>query len=149
VQTVRALTAFVRGRAAIASIHAVPAQRVARMAETRRLARQLERERMTWTAPLAAILTAAVANARGDRQGATCGLRRAANLAQAADMSLYAAAARYQLGLVLGGDEGRELVAQGEAAMTSQDIRAPARFAAMLVPGPWGNRDNTREEFRP
>jgi tetratricopeptide (TPR) repeat protein len=138
VQTVRALTAFVRGRAAIASIHAVPARRVARIAEARRLARQLERERMTWTAPLAAILTATVANARGDRQGAICALRTAAHLAQVADMSLYAAAALYQLGLALGGDEGRKLVERGEASMTSQDIRAPGRFAAMIVPGPWG-----------
>jgi hypothetical protein len=79
-----------------------------------------------------------VANARQDREGATCALRRAAHLAQVADMSLYAAAALYQLGLALGGDEGRKLVEQGEAAMTAQDIRAPARFAAMIVPGPWG-----------
>jgi hypothetical protein len=138
IQYVRALTSFVRGRAAIASIHAVSAQRAARIGETRRLARRLERERMTWTAPLAAILNAAVANATGDRQGAARWLRRAADLAQGADMYLHAAAARYQLGLALGGDEGRELVARGGAAMTSQDIRAPARFAAMLVPGRWG-----------
>jgi tetratricopeptide (TPR) repeat protein len=167
VQTVRALTAFVRGRAAIASIREVPAHRAARIAEARRLARQLDRERMTWTAPLATMLTATVANATGDHQGAISGLRRAAHLAHAADMSLYAAAALYQLGVALGGDEGKALVQKGEAAMTAQDIRAPARFAAMLLPGPWGeacrqpeptvrppdavsisggNRDNIREE---
>jgi hypothetical protein len=138
-QYLRAMTAFVRGRAAIASVHTLPERGSARLAEARRLARRLERERMTWTAPLAAILTAGIANAEGDRARERTSLRAAIELAQAADMSLYAAAARHQLGLALGGEEGAEILAKAEDAMRAQEIVAPARFAAMLVPGRWGS----------
>ncbi len=137
VQFLRGLTAFTRGRAAIASIDAAPEKRAQRVAEARRAARELERERMTWTAPLAAIVTATAANACADRALAARSLRSAVELAQAADMSLYAAAAQYQLGLLLGGDEGNALVQQADDAMTSEDVRAPARFASMFVPGRW------------
>jgi hypothetical protein len=107
------------------------------LAEARQLAKRLERERMPWTAPLAAILTAASANAGGDHARAKASLEAAVDLARAADMALYAAAARYQLGSLLGGDRGAELVTQAEEVMQAQDIRAPARFASMLVPGRW------------
>jgi hypothetical protein len=100
------------------------------------LARDLERERMTWTAPLAAILKAAVAKAEGERPAARALLKEATQHAQTANMALFAAAARYQLGLAIGG-EGTKLVEDADAAMRSEDIRAPARFATMLVPGRW------------
>src|SRR5258708_28585568 len=63
-QYMRAMTAFVRGRAAIASgssVGAAPERRSRRLAEARRLARRLEREGVAWIAPLAAILTASIA----------------------------------------------------------------------------------------
>jgi serine/threonine protein kinase len=138
VQFIRGLTAFARGRAAVASVETTPARRRVRLAEARRITHQLERERMTWTAPLAAIVAAAEANARGDTAFAIESLRLAAERAQAADMSLYAAAARYQLGALVGGDQGRTLRQRAEALMHSQEIRVPARFAGMLVPGRWG-----------
>jgi serine/threonine protein kinase len=137
VQHMRAQTAFVRGRAAIASLEAEPAMRAARLAEIRRLARQLEGERMAWTAPFAAILTAGAANAEGDRAGAAASLRSAITLADAASMSGYATAARYQLGLLIGGDEGDEMVRRAEQALVAQNVRVPARFASTLVPGTW------------
>jgi eukaryotic-like serine/threonine-protein kinase len=137
VQFIRGLTAFARGRAAVASVEASPGKGRARLAEARRVARQLERENMTWTAPLAAIVTAAEANARKDTAAAIGSLRSAIERAQAADMSLYAAAARHQLGIRLGGVEGRALTQHAEDSMQSQEIRAPARFAGMLVPGRW------------
>jgi len=92
---------------------------------------------MVWTAPLAAILTAGVAKVEGDRASAAASLRAAVELAHAADMSLYATAARHELGLVLGGQEGAEIVARAQDDMKAQEIVAPARFAAMLVPGRW------------
>ena len=100
----RVQTAFLRGRCAIASLEAEPALRASRLAETRRLARQLESEGMGWSAPFAAILKAGVANAEGDRAGAVAALRSAIDLAVAADMTGYANAARHQLGSLLGGD---------------------------------------------
>jgi hypothetical protein len=137
VQFIRALTAFARGRAAIATIESAPAQRAARLAEARRIARELEGERMTWTAPLAAMVAGAAANAQGARALATDSLRMAIERAQAADMSLYAAAARYQLGRLLRDDEGRELLRRAHDEMTAQEVRVPERFATMLLPGRW------------
>ena len=137
VQHMRVQTAFLRGRSAIASIEAEPGLRARRLDEARRLARELEAEQMGWSAPFAAILRASAANAEGDRPGAIAALRSAIDRAVAADMMGYAAAARYQLGSLLGGEEGAALVARGEEALRAQDVRVPARFAATLVPGRW------------
>jgi hypothetical protein len=137
VQFMRILTRFARGRAAVLSIRATPQRRAARLAEARKLARQLRQERMAWTEPLAAIVTASVKNIEGDRAGTATALREAASFAGAADMALYAAGARHQLGLLLGKGEGADLVREAEERMRDQGIRDPARFASMLVPGVW------------
>jgi hypothetical protein len=138
VQFVRANTLYLRGIAAAASVEkAPPTQRDERIAEIARLSQQLEREQMPWTAPLASILAAAAANARGVRAEAVASLRAAAERAEIADMTLYAAAARYQLGRAQGGEEGARLVEEAAAAMNAQGVRVPERFAAMLVPGGW------------
>ena len=139
VQHMRAQTAFLRGRCAIASIEAEPALRDARLAETTVLADRLDKERMGWTAPFAAILRAAIANAKGDRSGAIVSLKEAIDLAKTAQMAGYETAARHQLGLLVGGDEGARMVASAEDAMKAEGIRVPARFAATLVPGRWGS----------
>jgi serine/threonine protein kinase len=138
IQHMRVQTMFLRGRCAIASLEEEPGLRDQRLAETRRLARRLQREGMAWTAPFAAILRAAAANAEGDRSAAIAELRAAIDLARAADMFGYATSASYQLGLLLGGNEGVQLAAEAERAMAAQGIRVPARFAATLVPGRWG-----------
>jgi serine/threonine protein kinase len=138
VQYVRALTLNVQGRAAIASLEGLgPGPRRSRLAELRRLQRRLERERMPWTHALATILEAGWANAKGNRDAATAALRSAIERAGACDMALHAAAARHQLGVLLGGDEGAKHIREAEDAMTACGVRAPARFAAVLVPGRW------------
>jgi tetratricopeptide (TPR) repeat protein len=140
-QYIRGLTAFARGRAAVLSIETAPEKRAVRLAEARRIAFALRRERMTWTAPLAAMVSASVKNAEGDREAAVSALRESVALAETADMSLHAAAARHQLGRLLGGEQGAKLVADAEDAMHAQDIRAPARFASMFIPGRWADKD--------
>ena len=138
-QFVREMTRYTRGCAAVASALDAPATlRRARLAEARTAARRLERQHMTWTAPLASLLLACAANAEGDTAAATIALRAAIEGAEAADMTLHAAAARYQLGCLLVGDEGAELRRQGEAAMAEEGVRAPARMASMILPGRWG-----------
>ena len=138
VQFMRALTLFARGRAAVASIAKAPRAGKARLVEARKLADELHREQMPWIAPLAAIVQASVENASGDRAAAIATLRRAAALAEEADMSLYVAAVRHQLGLAVAGEDGAKLVTRASATMSAQEIRSPERFAAMLVPGRWG-----------
>jgi hypothetical protein len=137
VQHVRGQTTFLRARCAIASIDDDPAHRAERLAETQNLARALDNERMAWTAPFVAIVRAGAANASGHPSAAIAALRSAIDLAQAADMEMYAACARYQLGRLLGGTEGEGLVQQAEESMAAQDIRRPERFASILVPGSW------------
>jgi eukaryotic-like serine/threonine-protein kinase len=135
---VRAMTAYAHGRAAIASMDGLPARlRRSRLAEVRRLQRRLERERMPWTDCLATILGSGWACATGQREIAAAGLRLAIDRAEATGMALHAAAARHQLGLLLGGEEGARHVHEAEDGLMACGVRNPARFAAMLVPGPW------------
>jgi hypothetical protein len=94
---------------------------------------------MPWTEPLAAILRAGCACAAGDRAGAAAALAKASDTAQAADMPVHAAAARHQLGVLLGVEEDASPVREADETMTAHGVRAPAKFAAMLVPL-WGGR---------
>jgi serine/threonine protein kinase len=138
VQYVRVLTAFAQARAAIASLdHLPPRARGRRLAEVHKLQRRLERERTPWTAGLAAIVRAGWLCESGDRAGAEAALRSAIERAEAAEMPIFAASARHRLGLLRGGDEGAALVNEAEDAMEGRGVQAPARFAAMLVPGRW------------
>ena len=137
VQHLRASTNFLRGRCAVAALARDPSKRRARLSEIHRLVARLEAERMPWITPLADLLSAAAANATGDRQGAVTRLRAAMAHADAADMSLLATTARYRLGAILGGDEGRQLAQEAEEVMMGQGIRAPWRFAAVILPGRW------------
>jgi serine/threonine protein kinase len=135
---VRAMTAYAHGRAGIASMDGMPARlHRNRLAEVRRLQRRLERERMAWTDCLATILRAGWACASGQREAAAAALRSAIDRAEATQMPLHAAAARYQLGVLLGGEVGEPHVREAVHALAERGVRAPARFAAMLVPGPW------------
>jgi hypothetical protein len=137
VQFIRSITLYARGRCAVASVDARPGRRRARLAEARRMARRLERERMTWTAPLAALVKAAIQNAEGDRAGAVLALRAAIQHAEAANMSMHATAARHRLGELLGGEDGRLLATTAVEAMVQQGIRNPERWLAIYLPGSW------------
>ena len=56
-------------------------------------------------------------------------------------MPLYAAVARRRLGALLGGDAGRDLVAQADSWMAGQGIVNPSRMTALFAPGfPVGSR---------
>jgi hypothetical protein len=134
-QFVREMTRYVGGCAAVAAALVAPADtRRMRLAEARRAAARLEREGMAWTAPLASLLLAATADAEGDAATATTALRVAIERAEVANMALHAAAARHQLGCMLGGDEGVEMRRQGETAMAAEGVRAPMRMAGVFVP---------------
>jgi tetratricopeptide (TPR) repeat protein len=135
-QYVRADARFARARAAVASSEQTE-KRSERLAEADRLARSLASERMFWTDLLATIIRAGIASTKGNRQDGVRLLRLAIEQARRAEMAIHEAAIRHQLGCLIGGDEGNELVAHAHDAMTTEGIRAPARIAAMLVPGLW------------
>ncbi len=106
VQLVRIFTVYAVGRAAIASLDAAGPLRSERIAEANQRAIALRAEQMPWADVYAAILTACVKNAEGDREATLLALREAIALAEATEMMLHGAAARHQLGLLLGGPEG-------------------------------------------
>jgi hypothetical protein len=139
-QHVRICTLFTRGRCAVgsaASADASPQLRRQRLAEARRVVRRLEREVHVCAGMFAALVSAGVSNAEGDRPAAIASLRTAINRADQTSMAMHSAAARYQLGRLLDDEEGRALKQQGEDAMKAQDVRKPERFAGMLLPGRW------------
>jgi hypothetical protein len=138
VQVIRVLTWYLRGRCAVASCEELPAERRAeRLKEAKRLARRLAAEKMDWASTLSALLSACAANASGDRGTAVTTLRALLGPAEQAGLFLHAGAARYQLGLLVGGEAGRALVRQADEDMASRGVRAPARMAGRLVPGRW------------
>jgi hypothetical protein len=136
-QLVRAFTVFVAGRAAIASMDAAGAPRSDRLAEANLRAAALRGEQMPWADTCAAMLTACIKNAEGQRDEALVALREAIAHADATDMMLHAATARHRLGLLLGGAEGERELHQAEETMRAQGVRVPAKFASMYVPGRW------------
>jgi len=98
-------------------------------------AAKIERERMPWGDGLALLVRAGVAARRGYLDGAIRLLSTAEAALEAANMRLYAAAARRHRGELTGGSQDRTLVAEADALMSCQHIRNPARMAAMLAPG--------------
>ena len=100
-------------------------------------ARRIEREHVHWGDPLAALVRAAAAATRREMETAVRSAAAAEKGFDAADMALHAAVARRRRGELVGGDEGRALVAEADAWMAGQGIKNPARFAAMLAPGRW------------
>ncbi len=132
----RVMVAFIHGRAAIASLPGLPPKRRRmRLREARRLMRVVGDRQLLWTAPLVSILEAGVAQAMSRPDQVESALRAAAAGADAAHMALHAAAARHELGMMIGGEKGSALVHAAEEAMTTRGVRVPARFAPMLVPG--------------
>jgi serine/threonine protein kinase len=104
-------------------------------------ARRIEKERVHWGDPLAALLRAGVASVRGERDEALEKLDLAETTFAAADMALYAAAARRCRGALVGGAEGRALEESSDAWMRGQKIQNPAAFTGMLAPGNWKTED--------
>jgi hypothetical protein len=125
-----------RARTAIALAQdASPGDRRRLLAMAERDARAIEKRKTHWGDALAVLLRAGVAAVeRADERAATL-LRSAASRLDDAAMGFHAAAARRALGKMLGGDEGRTMVAAAETAMASEGIASPARVTAMLLPG--------------
>ncbi|MCR4410980.1 MAG: protein kinase [Thermoguttaceae bacterium] len=132
-QLARVFIHFARARSALAAAaegyQAAPLLRAAA-----RDARRIDREQAAWAVPLARLILAGLAVLRRDSKAAREALEASIAGFDAADMPLYAAAARRALGRLVGGDEGRALLAQGDQWMSSQGIRNPDRMTALFVP---------------
>jgi eukaryotic-like serine/threonine-protein kinase len=94
-----------------------------------RSAQRIEQEQLHWGAPLARLIRAAV-----EPRAAVSHLRLAEASFHNADMKLFAAAARRRRGQLIGGSDGRALIADADAVMRAQAILCPDRMTAILSP---------------
>jgi ATP/maltotriose-dependent transcriptional regulator MalT len=118
---------------ALASAFGKQSQQRLQIAE--KLADKIEAENMGYANPLAALVRAGIARKRGDTATAVALTEKALKDFDACDMRLYATAARRRLGEMIGGDRGRELLAQTDKWMSKQMIKNPAKMTNLLAPG--------------
>ena len=134
------LSLFSRARRHVALAAAAPVSGAAarsHLAQAERYARRLQSERTAWGDGLPLLVRAGTRATRGDHERALADVTEAASRLAAADMALFAAAARRCRGELLGGEPGRALVAEADAWMATQSIKRPDRMARMLAPGAW------------
>jgi tetratricopeptide (TPR) repeat protein len=98
-------------------------------------ARALDRQRVRWASAHALSTRAGAAMVRGDSAEARRQLIAAVDAFDGVSMGVYSAAVRRHLGNLVGGDEGRDLIARADAWMIGQGIKNPARMAAGIAPG--------------
>jgi hypothetical protein len=103
--------------------------------EAASLAHRIEREDAPYRTGWAALVRAALAAQEGRREVAAELCKKAAEHCEEQGLKLYAAAARRRQGELLGGDEGRALVAAADAVMGSEGVVRPERFSELYAPG--------------
>jgi hypothetical protein len=131
IQGLRIEATYLRARLALASAAGNQRDRRLRIAEL--LADKLGGEKMGWSNPMAAVIRAGLAYRRGNNARAEVLATEAIDGFEAADMTLYAAAARRRLGEIIGGDRGEELLNQADELMRRRQIKNPLAFANLLV----------------
>ncbi len=135
VQLCRIVAAEMRARAALALAGTSPAaDRRRLLGDVERQARRLEREAVPLALAFAGLVRAGLAAFRGSPDAAIAGLGSVATAFDSLDMGHYAAAARWRLGELVAGDEGRSIVENARAWMDGREIKEPARMADALVP---------------
>jgi eukaryotic-like serine/threonine-protein kinase len=97
--------------------------------------KKLAKEKLRYAPAMGLLVRACVAGVRGDLDTATIALRAATPQLDAADLGYLAASARHRLGQLLGGGEGRELIARSRAFYETQGITNVERCLAMSTPG--------------
>jgi hypothetical protein len=125
---------FYRARVALA-LAANGDRRSLRRAE--RDARRLDRERAPWARALACLVRGAIAQIRGDTRAAIVGLESAETALRQCDMNLYAEAARYRRGSLMGNAGGEDLVDAAAQWMRDHGIAHPQRLVRLMTPGRW------------
>jgi hypothetical protein len=103
----------------------------------------MEREGLVHAQARARLLRAGVANRRGDTASAVSLLRAALGVFVSDDLALHVAATRSALGSLVGGDEGRALLAAADTWFASEGVKRPERFVAMMAPGFGKNRSRS------
>jgi ATP/maltotriose-dependent transcriptional regulator MalT len=99
-------------------------------------ARRLDREGAPWARAVAKLVAGTCAQVGGRDAEAASALESAEMQLSACNMTLFAAAAQYRRGRLVGGTAGQALVDHALAAMQEQQVVNPQRLARVLAPGP-------------
>jgi hypothetical protein len=111
-----------------------PSEARALLGQAGRDIKRLRRERISWARALAWLLDASLAQVRGKQAEAQDKLGHAVKALDAADLALFAAAARSRLASSSGARDDAELPACGMSWFTRNEIASPVRMTAMLTP---------------
>ena len=133
-ELIRVTMLHLRARCALAAFSDGDPRGRALLSMAERDARRLGRERAAWALPLADVVRARLAHLRHDADETVRRLASALVGFEACDMDLYAASVRERLGVLLGGDGGREMRAQGAAAIATRRLPDPERMMALHAP---------------
>ena len=125
----------VRARAAIVQARVERGERELLLRDAADSGAKLANSRAPYAAGWGHAARAGVDATRGDQERAIQSLELAEAAFYESDMTLYAAATRYQLGRLLGGERGKELSARAEEWFEAQGVRRPEAFVGMLLPG--------------
>jgi hypothetical protein len=128
-------TLSARGRAAVAAAELAGRDAKPLLAAAARHARRIIREAMPWAVAQGQLITAAVASGSGRPDTAIRELRAASAGFTSAGMALHAAVTHHRLGALLGGDEGRALIASAAAWMAQAGVTNVTGVLQMLAPG--------------
>jgi hypothetical protein len=134
VQHTRIEAAYYRARAALAVAATGGDSAAMRRAATRH-ADRVAAEGRPWAEAIGLQLRGTLAYHAGDCERAIELLGAAAAAFDAADMYLYAAATRWRLGALVGGDTGRALRDDAASCLAAQDVRDPVAMTRVLAPG--------------
>lgn len=98
---------------------------------------RMEEEQAAWASALAIVPRAGVALTRGDVDQARALILDAEAAFDELHMEVHRAVAQRRRGELLGGEEGRRLIAGADKALAAQGIKVPKRIAGMIAPGRW------------
>lgn len=134
---VRPFAFRLRAVAALAAAQTVPPGQRERYLRSARgdggvLARMRRHDASGW----ADVVDAGLRSLAGDHAKASAGLANAAGHFQRAGMSLEALSAEFEMGRILGGTAGGELLGAAERCMTARGVRIPSRWARMATAAP-------------
>ena len=126
-----------RARAALAATLAEPSasERRVLLSAAARDQRMILRQDAGWASPIAELIGASISALSGRTEDAVAALRLAASGFDTADMILHAAVARRGVGILIGGEDGRAMVAAAERELAAEAIVSPERIAALHLPG--------------
>jgi hypothetical protein len=135
VQQIRIEAEHLHARARLAALAAVdPTERARHFAKIERIRRRIVRTAAPWALPISDLLSAGIAQAKGNIEKAARMYENARLGFLAQDMMLYAKVAERRKGELVGGEEGAAMVRASDRWMAQANIRRPPRFADMLAP---------------